>query len=291
VSGDAVGQYRPMDAPGPIATALLDGLAVLLPVECAGCGAPDRGICPACRAALAVPARAERHTLAAPALPPRSVLAAAPSQSAGRDLPLWFAVGYAGVPKDVLHALKESGRLDAAKPLGRLLGVAVAQAVGAIDPRVPTGARLEILAVPSSRAAFRLRGYNPVESLLRWAGPQPRRVTGLRYRRAPRDQASLGAEERWTNLTGSVGALDGRLAGRHLLLVDDVVTTGATLLECRRAAEAGGAVVWGAAALAHTAKVKRTNSELHGDLVSRQVYGGGKGAESNRPRLGRRVLD
>jgi predicted amidophosphoribosyltransferase len=268
-----------MDAPGPIATALLDGLAVLLPVDCAGCGAPDRGICPPCRAVLAVHGGAERHRLAEPA------------PGLERDLPLWFAVSYAGVPRDVLHALKEEGRLDAAKPLGRLLGVAVAQAVEAIECRVPPGARLHILAVPSSRAAFRLRGYNPVESLLRWAGPQPRRITGLRYRRALRDQASLGAHERWTNLAGSVEAVHGRLDGRHLLLVDDVVTTGATLLECRRAAEAGGAVVWGAAALAHTAKVKRTNSELHGDLVSPRVYGGGKGAESNRPRLGRRVLD
>jgi predicted amidophosphoribosyltransferase len=209
----------------------------------------------------------------------------------GCELPLWFAVSYAGVPKQVLHALKENGRVDAAKPLGRLLGLAVSQAAQAIEAQVPAGARLEILAVPSSRAAFRLRGYNPVESLLRWAGPQPGRATGLRYLRTPRDQAALGADDRWSNLTGSVEAVEGRLDGRHLLLVDDVVTTGATLLECRRAAEAGGAVVWGAAALAHTAKVKRTNSELHGDLVSPRVYGGGKGAESNRPRLGRRVLD
>jgi predicted amidophosphoribosyltransferase len=270
-----------MDAHGPIATALLDGLAVVLPVECAGCGSPDRSICATCRSALAVPAGAARHLLAPPEAAGR----------AGRSLPLWFTVAYAGVPKDVLHALKENGRVDAAKPLGRLIGVAVAQAVSAIEPSMPTRARLELLAVPSSRAALRARGYNPVESLLRWAGPQPHRATGLRYLRAPRDQASLGADERWTNLTGSVGAVEGRLHGRHLLLIDDVVTTGATLLECRRAAEAGGAVVWGAAALAHTAKVKRTNSELHGHLASARVYGGEKGAESNRPRLGRRVLD
>jgi len=270
-----------MDARGPISTALLDGLAVLLPVECAGCGAPDRGVCEECRATLRPPERAGRLQLGSP-----SAVAAD-----GRALPLWFAVDYAGVPKTALHALKESGRVDAAKPLGRLLGVAVAQAVADLEPGLPPGAVLETLVVPSSRSALRLRGYNPVESLLRWAGPQPRRATGLRYVRALRDQASLGAEERWANLRGSVEAVRQQLSGRHLLLVDDVVTTGATLLECRRAAEAGGAIVWGSAALAHTAKVKRTNSELHGDLVSRQVYGGGKGAESNRPRLGRRVLD
>lgn len=270
-----------MDADNPIAAALLDGLAILLPVECAGCGAADRGICTACRSALAVPEHVARHVLGSPDAP----------GGHPRGLPLWFAVGYDGVPKQVLHELKENGRIDGAKPLGRLLGAAVAHAVASLEPCMPAGARLDALVVPSSRAAVRVRGYNPVESLLRWAGPQPRRATGLRYRRAPRDQASLGAEERWANLSGSVEAHPRRLAGRHLLLIDDVVTTGATLLECRRAAEAGGAVVWGAAALAHTAKVKRTNSELHGDLVSRRVYGGGKGAESNRPRLGRRVLD
>lgn len=270
-----------MDAESPLSAALLDGLAVLLPVECAGCGAHDRGICAECRAALAAPERASRHLLSGPSLAGAEV----------RALPLWFAVGYDGVAKDVLHALKESARIDAARPLGRLLGLAISSAVTALEPGIPAGSLLETLVVPSSRAALRLRGYNPVESLLRWAGPQPRRATGLRYIRAPRDQASLGADERWINLSGSVAAKSQRLDGRHLLLVDDVVTTGATLLECRRAAEAAGAVVWGAAALAHTAKVKRTNRELHGDLVSRQVYGGGKGAESNRPRLGRRVLD
>lgn len=271
-----------MDARGPISTALLDGLAVLLPVECAGCGTPDRGICDACRAVLQPPERAGRHLVTPPPVG---------ASVDGRGLPLWFAVDYAGVPRAALHALKESGRVDAAKPLGLLLGLAVAQAVASLEPGLPSGAVLETLVVPSSRSALRVRGYNPVESLLRWAGPQPRRATGLRYIRAPRDQASLGADERWANLTGSVEAVRQRLSGRHLLLVDDVVTTGATLLECRRAAEAGGAVVWGSAALSHTAKVKRTNSELHGDLVSPQVYGGGKGAESNRPRLGRRVLD
>ncbi|MBF4633358.1 ComF family protein [Agreia pratensis] len=269
-----------MDARGPVSEALLDALAVLLPVECAGCGAADRGICGACREALMVPDRAGRHLLRVPA-----------AIGGGEDLPLWFAVGYDGVPKQVLHSLKEAGRLDGARPLGRLLGRAVADARGAIEQRLPIGARLETLVVPSSRSAFRVRGYNPVESLLRWAGPQPLRATGIRYLRTPRDQASLGADERWSNLSGSIEAVSHRLEGRQLLLIDDVVTTGATLIECRRAAEAGGAFVWGAAALAHTAKVKRTNSELHGDFVSQQVYGGGKGAESNRPRLGRRVLD
>ena len=193
-----------MDARGPISTALLDGLSVLLPVECAGCGAPDRGMCDACRAALEPPQRAGRQWVTPPP---------AEASADGRGLPLWFAVDYAGVPRAALHALKESGRVDAARPLGRLLGVAVAQAVAALEPGLPSGVVLETLVVPSSRGAFRVRGYNPVESLLRWAGPQPPRATGLRYVRAPRDQAALGAEERWANLRGSVEAVRQRLLG------------------------------------------------------------------------------
>jgi predicted amidophosphoribosyltransferase len=270
-----------MDARGPVANALLDALAVLLPVECAGCGVPDRSTCSGCLAALAASGRPGRVALR----PPGS------AQTGADVLPVCFAIDYAGVAKDMLHALKEQGRVDAARPLGRMLGRAMSEAVRQARRDIPAGSRVELLAVPSSRRALRLRGYNPVETLLRWAGPQPSRASGIRYRRAPHDQASLGAEQRWSNLAGSIEADARRLRGRHLLLVDDVVTTGATLLECRRAVEAVGGHLWGGIALAHTAKVKGTNSELHGDLARWQVYGGGKGAESNRPRLGRRVLD
>jgi hypothetical protein len=117
-----------MDARGLVSEAILDAFAVLLPVECAGCGAADRGICAVCRGALTLPNRAGRHVLSAPG-----------AKGEGDGLPLWFAVAYDGVPKQILHALKEAGRLDGARPLGRLLGVAVADAVEAVEPRLPPG--------------------------------------------------------------------------------------------------------------------------------------------------------
>ncbi|WP_202566248.1 ComF family protein [Agreia sp. COWG] len=282
-----------MDAHGlPLTAAreaLLDALAVLLPVVCAGCGCPDRGLCASCGATLLGLGAVDTIELRpGPSLPTPQT-----GEGLARDegMPLWFSTQYAGVVATVLHALKESGRTDAARPLGALLRPALQQAVEVVTARLPPGEQLELLVIPSSGRSFGVRGYNPVESLLRWAGPQPRRATGIRFRRTPKDQAALGVHDRWQNLEGSLVGSARRLAGRHLLIVDDVVTTGATLLECRRAAVQAGAQVWGGIALAHTAKVKRTNSELLGDFDSPRVYGGGKGAESNRPRLGRRVLD
>ena len=71
------------------------------------------------------------------------------------------------------------------------------------------------------------------------------------------DQAHLGREARRANAAGSMRACDA--AGRRVLLVDDVVTTGATLSEAARALAAAGATVLGAATLAstplHTAQV------------------------------------
>ena len=87
----------------------------------------------------------------------------------------------------------------------------------------------------------------------------------LRMSRVARDQAGLGAAQRAANLAGAVRV--GRplpaylsrvvpatadVAGRWVVLVDDVVTTGATLTESTRALTDAGAVVLGAAVVAAT---------------------------------------
>lgn len=198
--------------------AVLDALAWVLPAECAGCGAADRMLCGACRARLAP------HPVVVTVAGVR-VVAGAP---------------YAGTVQRLVLALKD-GRTAAASSLAPLLAAALARASPAPD--------VEFAPVPSTRAALRRRGFDPVLLVLAAAGMRPSRV--LRPARAHRIQKGLGRAERQQNLRGAHRARH-PLHGRRFLLVDDVVTTGATLAEAARAIrEAGGEVV-GAIAIAAT---------------------------------------
>ncbi|WP_460459483.1 ComF family protein, partial [Angustibacter peucedani] len=86
---------------------------------------------------------------------------------------------------------------------------------------------------------------------------RPRRVVlaGLRHARVVAEQSGLDVVRRAQNLRGALEVAPGwraRLAGREVLVVDDVLTSGATLLEAARALEEGGAVVRGAVTVAAT---------------------------------------
>lgn len=202
--------------------ALLDAWAVLLPVDCAGCGAPDRSVCRACAVALE-PAVTARTT------------------SGGLDVRA--ALRYEGVVRAVVLALKERERTGLARPLAEPLRAAVASAW---RPGV------ELAAVPASRAGLRRRGFDPVGLLLRRGGLRGSPVLGRL--RATASQKSLAADERAVNLRGALSARAG-LRGRSFLLIDDVLTTGATLDEAARAVRAAGGTVLGAATLAFTPRL------------------------------------
>jgi predicted amidophosphoribosyltransferase len=102
----------------------------------------------------------------------------------------------------------------------------------------------------SRSSAGRHRGYRPVDDLVRAAGAVAARAPVLALNRPIADQAGLSAAGRRANLVGAMTAHP-RVGGRCVLLVDDVLTTGSTLLEGRRALEEAGATVLGAACLAH----------------------------------------
>lgn len=114
-------------------------------------------------------------------------------------------------------------------------------------PRDVVEERAAIVPVPLANSRMRERGYNQ-SALLgeelagRWRIPVWRDVV-IRSR-TTRSQTELTPEERVGNVAGSFQLLDrdrGRIRGRHLVLVDDVVTTAATLNECARVLYAGGA--------------------------------------------------
>jgi ComF family protein len=219
--------------------ALLDALAVLLPIECAGCGADDRALCRECRAAL-VPEVSSRLL---------------------RDgTRVWSGLEYEGVARNVMLALKRDGRLSAARALAPAFAAAVSAGRVATQSRVETPTSILIVPIPGSRRSYRRRGYDPVRVLLSRAHLSAARVFAPARPHAA--QKTLGVDDRERNLRG-VFVLRCAVAGRRILLVDDVVTSGATLREAARVLREAGAEVVGAAVVASTAKrydVQRTSS-------------------------------
>lgn len=226
---------------------------LVLPTDCAGCGAPRTTLCGRCRRALTggVPRRV--RPLPEPA-----------------GLPVVYASApYAGSVRALLLAHKERGALTLTGTLGTAVAGAVRAGLG--DPagtgasasgtastgRPVTGApagratgagasgTVVLVPVPSARWAVRARGHDPVRRMalaaageLRRTGTPARVATVLRQRRPVADQAGLDARRRRANLAGALEVARGGdrlLAGGRVVLVDDLVTTGATLAEAARA--------------------------------------------------------
>jgi predicted amidophosphoribosyltransferase len=219
-------------APGVLSmarAALADAFAVLAPVRCVVCERDETMLCAACAAGL------------------RSGCV---QRDAVAGIPLSSRTRYEGAARAALLAYKEQGRTPLARPLGPLLGEAVADALAVAG--AGGAARIEFVTVPSEPRAFRLRGFRPVPLLLERAHlPPPAEVLARARRR--RDQADLDREARAGNLAGALVARR-RLDGRRFVVVEDVVTTGATLAETVRAVSAAGGSVVAAAALARTPK-------------------------------------
>ncbi|WP_399143090.1 ComF family protein [Streptomyces sp. NBUA17] len=222
---------------------------LVLPAECGGCGDGRAVLCSRCRTALggAAPRRV-RPVPEPPGLP--VVHAAAP---------------YADEVRAALLAHKERGMLALTAPLGAALAGAVRAGLrdlgagggdGFPGPGPGRGpVPVLLVPVPSARRAVRTRGHDPARRIalaaageLRRTGVSARVSAVLRQRHAVADQSGLDARQRLDNLTGALAVVPGgaRLlcGGGTVVLVDDLMTTGASLTEAVRAvraATAGGA--------------------------------------------------
>lgn len=206
-------------------------LDLVLGSTCAGCGTPGPAVCAPCHAVLPVPRPAR------------------PDPTPAGFGTCWTSGDYAGALAHAVVAHKERGRTAVAPFLAGRLALTVAAATAAAPP----DARVVLVPVPSRPGVVRARGDDPLGRVVRGAATRLRRAGGdvrvrslLRSRRGVVDQAGLDANARAANLAGSMtcpspGVRRLARAGPALVVVcDDVVTTGATLVEARRALLAVG---------------------------------------------------
>lgn len=207
-------------------------LDLFLPAECGGCGAPSTRWCDACAAELSV--AADQPHVVTPRI--------------DTEVPV-FALGrYANARRRAILALKEQGRSDLVEPLARALAVGVHRLLS--WGIVPTP--LTVVPAPTRRSAARRRGGDPVARLARAAvarHPEIAVVPALRLKALTRDSVGLGTAARERNITGRV-ALHGPPPRTEVMVVDDIVTTGATARESVRVLHAAGVRVAAVLALA-----------------------------------------
>lgn len=227
---------------------------LLLGACCPGCGDAALGLCPSCSDRLSD--RSPRTALPSP--PPPGF---PPTVTAGP---------YDELFRQLISAHKERQAWLLTGALGRQLATAVQVLLHRTDP-LPGSNRLVLVPIPSSARAIRSRGRDATRAIAisaaRWLRRSDSRpvsvVSRLRPGRRLADQSGLSAQQRQANLAGAYRIRGGAPAWRAAaagptaaIVVDDLVTTGASLAEARRALDEAGVTVLGAAVVAAT--VRRT---------------------------------
>ena len=266
----------------PVRTALSSLFAVFFPSDCRLCDTPLVSIsrlpvCPECLSALG-PIRVPQCVRCGERLVPAQLLVGDGQCQACRDYPPEFdrAVSfgeYEAELRDLIHLLKYEGVLPAAAQLGRLLSEAIRSLhLPAAD--VP----VVIVPVPLHSSKQKQRGFNQAELIAKASvkrAREPFRVEPdvLVRQRPTHSQVGLAREERVANMRGAFRVVaPERIAGRNVIVVDDVMTTGATVSECARVLKKAGAEKVWAATVARALKMPVT-----GELLDRTP---GEGVEA-----------
>lgn len=215
---------------------LVSAADLLLGARCAGCGGLALSLCRECGLAIR----------------PRPVMA---EMAPGTSLPVaGVAAGVnAGILQRVLLAWKEEG-------VTRLTGVLDHHLAAAVLPHVTPERRVVLVPVPTSRRSRRARGCDLVDELSRAAARLLNKVgvdvsveQALTYARTTQDQAGLGARARHSNMDRALRIRRQAAQDDHdIVVVDDILTTGATVSEAVRALAVAGRRPVGIAVVAVT---------------------------------------
>jgi competence protein ComFC len=205
---------------------MADVFDAVIPLRCAVCGAAGHPVCATCSAGLAA-----KPSMYRPAC---------------GDVPVILALGpYAGGLRAAVLNAKFRNRREAAIALGAILGAKLPAAFDAVVP------------LPLHAHRLRTRGFNQAAAIAQGIVSvlaAPLCEDALVRRLATLPQSSLALVDRKQNVTNAFarGPGSGALRGKNVLLVDDVVTTGATLCACARVLRECGVRRLSCAALAVT---------------------------------------
>lgn len=214
---------------------------LIIGAVCAGCGTPAITLCVQCRPEfIPAPREAWPNPIPEPLLHPTRVR---PFASASHH----------GAVRAALAQYKEEGQFGLLRTLGHMLAASACAAA-------PADGRIVLVPIPSSRMSNARRGYDAVGELAREAASSLRGIgldcrvqRGLRQARKVADQSGLGARERPINMADALTLRSTwGLEGRAVIVVDDIITTGASLAEAVRVLHRAGFRPAGLAVVAAT---------------------------------------